>query len=382
MLSEDATAWDAFVGRHPGANLYHLSCWKGIIERSYGHSAYFLFAVEKWNEQGAHGREDSRDRQGMNCDSGEGGTVAGVLPLVHMKHFLFGNRLISLPYFDLGGILARDEEAERALLSEAIRLGSRVKADCIELRHAQAHRCLDPDLLQCLAEEEPDSGSWRTSTRSHKVRMLLDLPATPEDMMQLFKSKLRSQIRKPQKEGLTVEIGGVDLLDEFYNVFTVNMRDLGSPVHSKKLMHQVLTSFGETARIVLCRKDAVPVGCSLIVSFGDTLYNPWASSLREYSMFSPNMLLYWSMLEYAIGKKLSRFDFGRSTPGEGTYRFKEQWGSVPQPLNWQFVLRGAQGKTPGTSESPFMKRAIRCWQKLPVPVTRVVGPVIRKQIDL
>ena len=51
--------------------------------------------------------------------------------------------------------------------------------------------------------------------------------------------------RKPIKEGLTSKTGGAELLDDFYRVFLVNMRDLGSPVHSLKLMRQVLGEFSE-----------------------------------------------------------------------------------------------------------------------------------------
>ena len=113
--------------------------------------------------------------------------------------------------------------------------------------------------------------------------------------MKSFKSKLRSQIKKPIKEGLEAKVGGPELLEDFYKVFLINMRDLGSPVHSKKLMQNVLVAFLDKAKIIVVYKDRDPLACSLIIEFNDTLENPWASSLREYSRLSPNMLLYWTM---------------------------------------------------------------------------------------
>jgi len=46
--------------------------------------------------------------------------------------------------------------------------------------------------------------------------------------------KVRNQVRKAQKSGLTAERGGTALLDAFYAVFARNMRDLGTPL----LIHQ------------------------------------------------------------------------------------------------------------------------------------------------
>ena len=219
-------------------------------------------------------------------------------------------------------------------------------------------------------------------TKSQKVRMLLDLPDSPELLMKSFKSKLRSQIRKPIKEGLSIKIASLELLEVFYKVFSINMRDLGSPVHSKKLIRNVLEEFPEKAKIAMVYKDAQPIACSLIINFKNILENPWASALRKYSSLSPNMLLYWSMIKYACQNGLTQFDFGRSTPGEGTYKFKEQWGAKPTAFHWLYVsLNGHQINDEASEKSRF-EPAVKYWQKLPVPITRIIGPMIRKHIGL
>ena len=147
--------------------------------------------------------------------------------------------------------------------------------------------------------------------------MLLDLPDSSEEMMKSFKSKLRSQIKRPLKDGLVAKIGKSELIDDFYSVFCANMRDLGSPVHGKKMITTVMALFGEAANIVMVYKDKIPVACSLVIGFRDVLENPWASSLRQFSRFSPNMLLYWTMLAFACDNGYRKFDFGRSTPRRG-----------------------------------------------------------------
>ena len=304
-----------------------------------------------------------------------------------------------MPFFDMGGILADDEGVEKAILMHAIGLGHEVKANTIELRHIQplswisdcseittsklasstvSHEFPSHHEKQNLRHEK----AVRCTTRSQKVLMQLDVSRPPDALMKSLKSKLRSQIKKPMKDGLISRIGDLDLLDKFYKVFSINMRDLGSPVHSKKLMQNILREFPEEAKIITVDKENEPLAVSFVVGFRDTLENPWASSLREYSRLAPNMLLYWSMLEYACNNEFKCFDFGRSSPGESTYKFKEQWGSTPKPLHWHYITLNGKLLGDQVSEKDRFNWAMRYWQKLPVSVTRVLGPRIRRYIGL
>ena len=343
--NNNAEAWDKYVHSHPHATLYHLFSWKTVIEKTYGHKTYYLAAVKNDSEQ----------------------TITGILPLTHLKHFLFGNSLISIPFFDMGGILADNEETEKALLAQAIELGKFLKVDTLELRHIKQFNHLD---------------SQNSKLKTHKVRMVLELPDSSEILMKSFKAKLRSQIKKPIKEGLQPKIGGMELLDDFYKVFLINMRDLGSPVHSKNLLQNVLEQFNEQTKIIIICKDNKPYAASIIAGFKDTIENPWSSSLRQYSQLSPNMLLYWTMLEYACDNGYKYFDFGRSTPDEGTYKFKKQWGATPHPLHWMHISLNGKPIAEKESEKSKFNKVIQCWQKLPVPLTGILGPMIRKNIGL
>lgn len=356
LTEQDKRKWDEYVLNHPFSNLYHLSNWKDVIEKAYHHQTYYLFS------------------------SRNGKSVAGVLPMVHLKHFLFGNRLLSMPYFDMGGALSDDVSLEKSLLEESIQLGCRLKADSIELRNSK-DSWLNVEGTSFLPAQTTGE---RPSliTRSHKERMILKLPESTELLWKSFKSKLRSQIRKPIKVGLQAKIGGQELLDDFKRVFIVNMRDLGSPVHSHKIMEQTLSQFEQTSRIVIIYYDNKPVACSLIVGFKDTMENPWASSLREYGRFSPNMLLYWKMLEYACDNGYTSFDFGRASPDEGTYKFKKQWGAESFPLYWHYINLKKKTSADSVSEKTEFQRAAQIWKKLPVQVTSILGPRIRKHIGL
>ncbi len=353
--------WDAFVRSRPDANLYHLSGWKTVIEKTYGHKTHYLVAVD-----------------GKNTEKNQiAGEIRGVLPLTHMRHFVFGNKLISIPFFDMGGILAADESAEIALLSGAIRYGEKLNVSDIELRHAQP--------MACLAENKLNFSKifMACHTQTHKARMLLELPSSSEVLMKSFKSKLRTKIKRPLKSGLYTKIGGIELFDDFYSVFCINMRDLGSPVHSGKIIKNTVKEFSRQSKIVIAYMKETPVACGLVIGYQATLENPWASSLKELSRLRPNMLLYWSMLEYACDNGYTKFDFGRSTPGEGTYEFKKQWGATPYPLYWHTLSKnGKSALHQNEPEKSKFSKAIQYWQKLPVSVTKIAGPLIRKHISL
>jgi FemAB-related protein (PEP-CTERM system-associated) len=356
----DAPDWDSYVESHPAATVYHLSGWKNIIEDAYGHKTYFLICEIQTNPSGPKSPGGARK-------------ITGVLPLVHIKNLVFGNSLISMPFLDYGGILADDGESENALLAEALKIGQELKVSHIELRH-----------IEPLSGQDSFDADAQVSIypRSHKVCMHLDLPEDFDILIRSFKSKLRSQIGRPLKSGLRAEVGHMEHIDHFYNVFSINMRDLGSPVHSIRLMRNVMEKFSDRARFCVVFKEKQPVAASLILGFKDTLENPWASSLREYKHMSPNMLLYRTMLEYGCERGFCKFDFGRSSPDEGTFKFKNQWGAKAKPLHWYYIsLKEQSGGREHIDKSRF-SFFINYWQKLPVCLTKVIGPQIRKHISL
>jgi len=351
IQEREAHVWDRYVSSHPRGTLYHQFKWKTVIEKTYGHGTFYLAAYH----------ENSQNN------------LKGVLPLVHLNHFVFGNALISIPFFDMAGLLADDEHTSSKLIKKALGLAYTLKVDHIELRH---------NCPSAFLEKVSTLYAIDCVVKTHKARMVLKLPPSSEELMVSFKSKLRNQIKRPLKSGFKAVIGGRELLDAFYEIFLINMRDLGSPVHSKHLFTNVMEQLAEKTRVVMVHRDNTPCAAAIVSGFKGTLGNPWASSLREYSRFSPNMLLYWTMLEYACDRGYEFFDFGRSTPGEGTYRFKRQWTSQPETLHWHYLYLNGRPLDKEVPEKSKFDKAVQLWQRLPVPVTKIIGPMIRKHIGL
>jgi FemAB-related protein (PEP-CTERM system-associated) len=323
-------AWDRFVEAHPDASFYHLSGWRHVFEQAFHHRTEYLAAM--------------RDDQ-----------IVGVLPLVIFDSWVLARFAVSLPFVNYGGILATDVRAPRVLLEHATEMATRRRWTHIELRHRE-------QVFDALP------------VKRHKVSMALALPATKQAAWDGLDRKVRNQIRKAQKSQMTVAIGGSELLDCFYDIFARNMRDLGTPVYPKRFFAETLRRFPERTRIGVVRQGTQAVAAGFISTFRDVIEVPSAGALREFRSQCPNHLLYWTVIEHAIDSGLRVLDFGRSTPGEGTFNFKEQWGARPGPLFWEYQMLSRHELPDRSPANSKFAPAIALWKHLPVGLTRLMGP--------
>lgn len=337
LLIEEASPasrddWDRFVASQADAAGYHEWAWRDVFERTFGHRSIYLIARE-------------------------GGAICGVLPLVEMRSLVFGHFVTSLPFVNYGGVLAHDEVVARALAEAAGEIGRSRGCRHVELRHFG--RKFDG-----------------IPVRQHKVTM--HLPLAP-GMWERFDRKVRNQIRKAEKSGLTVERGGASLVGDFYGVFARNMRDLGTPVYPRRLFEEVLAAFPSRAHLILVRREGRPIAAGLTYRTRLATEVPWASSLREFNALCPNHLLYWHAIESALADGCNLLDFGRSTPNEGTYNFKSQWGAAPVALHWEYPWL-AGGIPDHGPTNPKFQLAIAAWKRCPLWLANLLGPRLVRAI--
>ena len=337
LKNGEEKAWDDYVYRCSESSYCHLSGWRQVIARSYGHGFYYLWAQED-------------------------GEVKGVLPLIAMRNLFVRRSLVSMPFLDDGGICADNEAIRERLFQEALGLYEEQKTDCLDLRHRYAND------LDC-----PHAGE--------KVMMILPLCDDPDEMWNHFDAKVRNQVRKASKSGLTAAWSNKQGLADFYKIFAANMRDLGSPVHSRGFFDAILDEFDGSAKIMLVRKNDNVIGGAICLFFKGTMIVPWASSLREYFSLCPNNLLYWEMLRWGCKNGYQHFDFGRSSPDSGTYRFKKQWGAKEEPLHWQCVNRRSRHTARLHASNNKYRWIIKFWSHLPLSLTKFVGPLVRGQLS-
>lgn len=340
----DKKRWNEFVLASGADHHSYLYEWSTVIARVFKQKPVYLMA-------------ESVSRE-----------LVGVLPLVEFKSALFGRSLISTPFLNAGGIVSASPAAERALCNHSIEIHGRLGTSYIELRNIQRSNVLG-DQFNC---------------SSHKVAYELTL-TPPDAMFSSFSKKLRAQIRRPQKSGFTVDYysAGDDIgrgVADFYKIFSRNMRDLGTPVYSRRLILTILEEFGARATIAIVSGPRGPAACGLLIGCGERVEILLASSIREFNADAPNMLLYWETMQWAYNKGYKVFDFGRSTPDSGPARFKEQWGAAKRELHWYYYPKSKLGSSVQSGDSGSFGLAVKLWKMLPVPFANCLGPFISRQI--
>jgi serine/alanine adding enzyme len=337
-VTTSAGQWSEFLDQHEYAGFHQRAEWTNVLKQGMKHQTVCLQAT-------------SEDR------------IVGVLPLTLIKSRLFGRFLVSLPYLNTSGIVARDDRVAHALVDHAIHIADLTDVRYLELRH-----------------ETPVDHPRLTQAVTDKVHMRLALPDSAEKLWDGLKSKVRSQIRKPLKnEGFEVTWGGEELLDAFYAIFCQNMRDLGTPPFSRRLFAAMLSEFTGDAELCVVRLNNQPVASAVLIHGPGVTEVPSASSLRQFNSSNANMLMYLHLLQRAIERGQHTFDFGRSSTNSGTYRFKSQWGATASPAVWQHYVRkgSATDMRPNSGKYDLM---INVWKKLPVWLTKVIGPSIVRGI--
>jgi serine/alanine adding enzyme len=338
LVDDDCEAeWDRFVDAAPTASIYHRYAWRRVVCSLFSHEAFYLAVRDA-------------DR-----------AIVGVLPLIRLKSWLFGDFLVSLPYFNYGGLLVQSAEIGERLLRSAIDLAERVGAAHMELRHCE-------------------NVSTELVARTDKVAMLRRLPASGAALWKELPGKLRSQIKRPLREGADCVIGGAELLDEFYRVFAENMRDLGTPVYPREFFAAILAAFPTATAIAVVRLEGGPVAAGFLMEHRNVTEIPWASSLRRVNRLGVNMFMYWNVLERAVARGSNVFDFGRSTLDSGTFLFKRQWGAEPLQLHWHYWLRAGREPPHLNPSNPKYRLAVAAWRRLPLPVANWLGPRLVKNL--
>lgn len=288
--------------------------------------------------------------------------TVGTLPLMLVKGPLFGRFLVGLPYVNTGGLWCESDFVGNHLVTAACEQADEFKVKYLELRHENALN-------------HPKFNFKRTD----KVHMRLTLPDHIETFKASLKSKVRSQVNKSLGAELDIEFGTHNQLPDFYTVFAENMRDLGTPVFSRQLFQSILNSFGDDAELCVVRHSGTPVAGALLVHVGGVTEVPSASCIRRYNSMNANMRMYWHLLERAIERKSHTFDFGRSSVGSGTHKFKKQWGSLPVDTHWQYYVRDGDPESM-RPDAGGKQRLVEAWKRLPIWLTKLIGPSIVRGI--
>ncbi len=326
--------WDTFVNDCAEATFFHLAGWRDVVERAFGHKTHYLFAEDE-------------------------GRIVGVLPLGHVRSLLFGNALISSPFCVYGGAIAESDSVRVALEEEACRLARGLGVDYLELRNMKSH------------------GSGRPS-KSLYVTFRKALDPDPEKNLAAVPRKQRAMIRKGIAAGLRSVIDPG--IDRFFAAYSESVRNLGTPVFSKRYLAILKEVFGNACEILSVERQGRVIASVMSFYFRDEVLPYYGGGTEEARDLKGNDFMYWEVMRRATEKGVRVFDYGRSKVGTGSYRFKTHWGFEPLPLAYEYELVKAKTVPEVNPLNPKYRYFIAAWQRLPLPVSNLVGPWISRSL--
>lgn len=331
--------WDKFVKPHPEGTIFHLWAWQSLIESSFGHMPCHLIAEDTHTEE-----------------------IVGILPLFLVRSLIFGRMLISTPQAAYGGILTRFPEVAAALQHRAEEDAHELKVQFLEIRNFR-NASTDPTLL----------------TKDLYVTFRQELFANPEQNMQAIPRKTRAEIREGLRNSLEFGVNAIGV-DEFYQIYSQSVRELGTPVFPKELFRNGLKEFGEECKIFSVQWKGKPVAAVWTLFYQGEVIPYYGGSLREYNRLAVNNFMYWMLIKYGCENGFRIFDFGRSKKGSGSFDFKKRWGMEMTDLPYQYRLVKQSAMPDLSPMNPKFSLGIRLWRQLPLPVTNLVGPLLSRHL--
>ncbi len=326
---EDEVRWDAYIGPR-ATTITDLSAWRRVVQEAYGLRSWFLAATE-------------------------GDRLVGCLGLFEVNHPVFGRYLATAAFGNDGGFHFDDETARDALLAEAKATADRRDVDYLLIRTRGA-------ALEGFRVDD----HYRTA--------VIDLAGGADAVWKnILPSKTRNQIRKGMQEGFTVETGH-DQIVPFYDVFHEHMRDLGSPAHSLGYYEAIVKRLGDRVEFLVVREGRALVAGAMLCEMNGTAMNLHTVALQTYNRRCPNYLLYWKMIEASCKHGCSHFDMGRSEMGGPHLAFKMNWGPEVITLRYNYYLRRLKEIPHVHPRNPRYRIAIAIWRRLPLFVSKRLGP--------
>ncbi|GGF65872.1 FemAB family XrtA/PEP-CTERM system-associated protein [Alteromonas lipolytica] len=336
LQSDQCENWDTYVEKHEDGAFFHLTGWKTVIEKTFGHPCFYLAA---WCEQ----------------------QLVGVLPLVQVKSLLFGNSLVSTPFCVYGGALADTDAIRLQLENKALDLGKELKVDFVELRDRKP---LDNPNYEIFC---------------HHSTYGCELADTPDAILAGVKKKQRAVIRHSLKNELQSVVNKD--VGTAYDVYAESVRNLGTPVFHKQFFHNLAEVFGDKLDVLtVLTSEGTPVSSVLSFYYKDEVLPYYGGGLHDARALKSNDFMYYQLMCHARELGCTRYDFGRSKDDSGAAKYKLSYGMPAEPLHYKRALVEATEQPNLSPNNPKYALFINTWKKLPLWLSRLVGPYLSKYL--
>ena len=350
LNAETKNMWEEYVKNNPDSGIQHSLKFMQVLKESYSNCEEYYFLYKKDN-------------------------IRALFPFVLVKSKIFGDRLICIPFLDVGGFLGLYDSK---ILNNLIKTMTK---DIKNIRHIEVR--LNTSLENF---DKTRKILLETGFKEEKNKYQFIIPLTSkEDMWERFHKHTRNDIRKAQKSGLKIEkIDNKEELKRFYGLYSKEMRNFGTPQHSYKFFEGLFDIMGSDFIGFNCYYQGDIAGSLIAYNYNNHAYISFNVSNPKFRDYRPNDFLYWTAITLLMERGVKNIDMGQvekdspaGSHAHGLYKFKAKWlGELHERL--YFYLSKENGET--KEDKNRYKRFRNIWKHLPLFVIKKIGPKICSEL--
>jgi hypothetical protein len=301
--------WAELVARHPKASVFHTVPWLEALRRTYGYESVVFTTSPPASE------------------------LRNGLVFCHVKSWLTGHRLVSLPFSDHCEPLCDSADDVNFLIHYLQAALEHQQWKYLELR----------PISENLVQAGDATGFLPVSTYFlHTLDLRPDLDHV---FRSLDKDSVQRRIQRAERAGIVEKCGTSDeLLKEFYGLFVIMRGRHHLPPSPYAWFQNLIQCQGKALEIRLAYTDDHPIAAILTLRFGSSVYFKYGCSDARYHKCGATPWLLWRAIAAAKSTGAVGFDMGRTEESHGgLLTFKNHWSPESKRLvYWKF---------PGTSHS-------------------------------
>ncbi len=341
LAERDDPELTGFLKRTAGATVYHTPQWRNALTSTYSYEPHYLAFLD-------------------------GGHIKAFLPLMLVRSWLTGTRLVSLPFANVSGPLG-SRECFGPLIEEALRIADGAGAKTLEMRTQAGLNDIDDD---------------RFSRLSYFVTSIVPLDSDPDVVWKRLKGDVRTKVRQAANKGIEVtEASGGEDLRHFYDLFVEGRLKHGVPPQPYRFFHNLWHSMKPEQRMLLIATlEGRPVGALLNLAFGGTLCGGYIGSRLDLRSYHINQGLNWKAIELGCLRGHARFDFLRTAkPSASLREFKLRWNAREVDLNYMYypAVCGTAATVEETAKYRLMTFVLK---RSPSFVGRMLGSAVYRHL--
>lgn len=293
-----------------------------------------------------------------------GGTIKVNGKTSYFPLMIKGTGLISVPFFEYGGIVA-DDWTKSEIISTCRQILDKTKTDYIEI-----HGGGEKERLFFVEKK-----MYQTAIK--------ELPRKLDQLWNSITYQAQKTVTQARKFKVTAKIAStIDLKDVFYPMYVKWMKSFGSPIHPLKYFYLLQKYYGNDFCLVITQKDNLPLACLLGIRKDKVLNLLSSPCLEMAKKLRANDLAHYYLMTWAVKHKIKYFDFG-PVRYEGQRHYKEKWGVELKPYSYWYFSNDKNFKIPPHLDPDvWYFRWLRfIWKNLvPEYLANWIGPTIRKYL--